>query len=1706
MDLCLGLHRCRFIVSAVYCPALTAPANGGLSSEGPNSYPDAVTFTCNQGYELDGTAVLICQDDQAWSAPVPICQPVHCPAPTAPANGGLSSEGPYYYQDVVTFTCNRGYELTGASSVSCQANETWSDDVPTCIFTACVPFENLALTDLVPEGYIMSPFYPGNYPNNADCSWTITAPSTTVIQLDFVETFDIETGLNCPYDYVQVIDGQISFSPVLGRLCGTTLPPTLRTTGNAMTVQFHTDYSEPRAGFKAKYSMILPCLLPPVAPTNGALSPEVANYYQDGVITFSCNPGYDLNGASNVTCQADQTWSHPSPTCTLTAACVDGQNLALTSSAPEGYILSPNYPDNYLDNMDCSWTITAPSAIQLDFVETFDIESGDNCPYDYVQVLEGPVSSSPVLGKFCGNTPPPTLRTTGNVMTVQFHTDRSVPRAGFKAKYSIAVRCPTLAAPVNGALAPVGSNYYQDVVTFTCNQGYELNGASNLTCQADTTWSDAVPTCQPPEGYIVSPNYPGNYPINIDCSWTITAPSAIQLDFLETFDIGPGTNCQYDYVQVLEGAISFSPVLGKFCGATLPPTMRTFGNVMTVQFHTDHSISSTGFKAKYSMALPCRPTPVAPTNGALSPERVNYYQDDVITFSCNPGYDLNGASNVTCQADQTWSGPFPTCTPPEGYIMSPNYPNNYPNFMDCSWTIFAPSASVIQLDFVETFDIEPGLNISSCTYDYVQVLEGQISTSPVLGTFCGAALPPTLWTVGNVMTVKFHTDGSVPRTGFKAKYSMVSAACVHGETLTLTDSVPEGYIMSPNYPGNYPNNADCSWIITAPSTTAVQLDFVETFDIEYGANCLYDYVQVLEDKYCGATPPPTLRTVGNVMTVQFHTDYSEQRAGFKAKYSIAVQCPTLTAPANGALSPTGTNSYQDVVTFTCNQGYELNGTSNLTCQADQMWSDSAPTCTLTACVQGENLALTDSVTEGYIMSPNYPDNYPSNADCSWTITAPSAIQLDFVTFDVELQQSCRYDYVRVLDGRGSASPTLGKFCGATLPPTVRTVGNVMTVKFRSDGSTQRTGFRAKYSIVIQCPAQTAPANGALSPEVANYYQDDVITFTCNQGYELNGASNVTCKNDTTWSHPVPTCTRKTVCSTRQCPTLAAPVNGALTPVGANSYQDLVTFTCDLGYELDGASSVTCHADQTWSAPVPICQPVQCPSLTAPANGLLTPVGANSYQDVVTFTCNHGYELAGASSVICQADQTWSQHIPTCTQIVITTTMTTTESVSTTLSETTATTTEPTTTEPKTTLPETTVTTTTTEPTTAGHETTLPETTAITTTELTTTLPETTMMTTSTEPTTTMPETTLPETTSATATTTPTTTVPETTLPDTTVPETTVPETALPETTIVTTTTEPTTTVPETTIPETTIPETTVPEITLPDTTVPETTLPETTIPETTIPETTLPETTEPEITLPETMLPETTLPETTVPEATVPETTPPETTLPETTLPETTLPETTPPETTLPETALPETTVMTTTTESTTTLPETTPSETGTLLTTESVVTIPETTATMPTTESTPTVPETTTNKTWATDSSSTMLDTTYTSTESASVKPTEQLSTKHPEATKPVPTEAPTIVQKTDFVFTTTTKSTEKPVNANTEKPKPKPTEPPKEDEPESSSSSQVVIIAGAAGGGAAAVAGGCACVIMIRRRKLLAGSQKREELELMDLNNAKE
>lgn len=83
----------------------------------------------------------------------------------------------------------------------------------------------------------------------------------------------------------------------------------------------------------------------------------------------------------------------------------------------------------------------------------------------------------------------------------------------------------------------------------------------------------------------------------------------------------------------------------------------------------------------------------------------------------------------------------------------------------------------------------------------------------------------------------------------------------------------------------------------------------------------------------------------------------------------------------------------------------------------------------------------------------------------------------FNTFQLEASSNCRYDYVAVYDGANTLAPLLGKFCGRTLPPKLRSSSNQMFIVFRTDASVSGLGWRATYSETLGMSHETTPLRG-----------------------------------------------------------------------------------------------------------------------------------------------------------------------------------------------------------------------------------------------------------------------------------------------------------------------------------------------------------------------------------------------------------------------------------------------------------------------------------------------------------------------------------------------------------------------------------------------------------------------------------------------------
>ncbi len=857
--------------------------------------------------------------------------------------------------------------------------------------------------DATQTGVLKTTNYPANYPANQNCTWIIESPNPgDRVTLSFTN-MDIEQSTSgCVHDYVTLYEGNDDSAPVIGQFCGNSIPAPITSFGAALTVSFVSDSSVQMTGFRAVYSTSLSV------------------------------------------CGADFT-------------------------AQSGAFASPGYPASYPGDTECVWTMQSSpgNQVQVSF-SVFNLEV--NCNTDYLEARVGDENGA-LIGRYCGPRRPSNLTAFGG-MWLKFVSDPAGTGIGFLANFG-QVFGGDLIASTGQISSPLYPNSYLnnlDVMwtiyvsanrrvrirfiefsvepsntqcTYDSFEVYDGPDASfpNLLTVCGATLPDPVessgsvatvlfrtdssvtnlgwlvewtevsgvltippPTLPPGQcganllagetaQLFSSPNFPNGYDPNLDCQWLIEADPGKTLKLqLSNVNLEAHSSCFYDYVELFNGdTIDTATSLGRFCGRLDPDPSPVYStsNMMLAVFHSDGSINGTGFQASYQ------------------------------TF-CG-GY-------VNSQL---------------GVITSPQYPAIYTDNQDCTWVIEAPSSSTIMVMFSSDFNIQSSTN---CVNDYVQVLNGGDVSSPPLGSsangrYCGTTAPAAMETSGNLLTVRFHSDSSGGARGFSLMYQAMQQGC--GGQVILTDAVPSGEIMSPNYPNNYPVSIECIWVVTAPSSEAIQMDFASPFYIEPHASCDFDYLQVLDGsdqnsnqlgKLCGTTAPDTITTSGNAALLRFRTDSSVAHPGFKVTASIA----------------------------SC--GGTVSGTS------------------------------------GVITSPGYPSNYESNLDCMWMVRAPDG---HFVTFSfntnfnvINSAPNCSSgDVLRVHDGRNSSAFELARACGSSAPVDFDSSSNYAFVRFTTDASQVGAGFSLSFqSSEDVCGGDLSTATGSFTSP--NYPQQYAHSRVC----------------------------------------------------------------------------------------------------------------------------------------------------------------------------------------------------------------------------------------------------------------------------------------------------------------------------------------------------------------------------------------------------------------------------------------------------------------------------------------------------------------------------------------------------------------------------------------------------------------------------------
>lgn len=99
---------------------------------------------------------------------------------------------------------------------------------------------------------LASPNYPEPYPGKKECIWIISTIQGHRVKLVFDE-LEVEQHPDCTYDSVHIYDGSNSDMTVLGKFCGSKVPPPVISSSNQMMILFKSDGSVHRRGFHARH-------------------------------------------------------------------------------------------------------------------------------------------------------------------------------------------------------------------------------------------------------------------------------------------------------------------------------------------------------------------------------------------------------------------------------------------------------------------------------------------------------------------------------------------------------------------------------------------------------------------------------------------------------------------------------------------------------------------------------------------------------------------------------------------------------------------------------------------------------------------------------------------------------------------------------------------------------------------------------------------------------------------------------------------------------------------------------------------------------------------------------------------------------------------------------------------------------------------------------------------------------------------------------------------------------------------------------------------------------------------------------------------------------------------------------------------------------------------------------------------------------------
>lgn len=369
------------------------------------------------------------------------------------------------------------------------------------------------------------------------------------------------------------------------------------------------------------------------------------------------------------------------------------------------------------------------------------------------------------------------------------------------------------------------------------------NGINAAGWTATYTSLVATPTCDGgtilsnPNGTFNDGSGNGNYGNNQLCYWVIAPPCAKSVTLSFT-----AFNTEKDY----DGVVIFDDLSGKnkiaqLSGSSIPSSITSNTGEILVVFISDYATTKQGFTASYS-----------------------------------------STGSAHCSTTTTLN------TSDYGTITDGSSTANYCNNLDCKWLIQPLQASSVTLNFTE-FDLEAASSDGKSIYDAVEVYDGTTTAAPLLGSFTGSNIPPSITSTGASMLVRFYSDAAETKQGWSAYYTSTTSTYCTGTT-TLT--TPNGTLSDGSGSNQYGNNSTCSWLIQPANAANITLSFT-AFDTEkdYDGVIIYDGADNLSSvlgQFTGSTIPSPITSTGSSMFLEFLSDPALRKNGWTANYTSSI--------------------------------------------------------------------------------------------------------------------------------------------------------------------------------------------------------------------------------------------------------------------------------------------------------------------------------------------------------------------------------------------------------------------------------------------------------------------------------------------------------------------------------------------------------------------------------------------------------------------------------------------------------------------------------------------------------------------------------------------------------------------------------------------------------------------------------------------------